>query len=345
MKQIIQKIDRLRAFAPTVLRVALSLVFLWFGFTQLQNAIAWVPYVPDFVQNFPVSAATVVFINGLFEVLFGSFLLFGIFARISALLLGLHLLGIAFFIGLSATGVRDFGLSFATLSIFLSGGGRWSLDNIFAQKETAGRRTGLGKALLVLILLLFTAYAGFQNYDDGSIEETTSGALPALTGSAEKGTPASSSAQQLSSAIVDSHNSAEDCWLIIRGRVYDVASFIGVHPVGAQRIIENCGSDATSAFGAVDKHAKTSVQSLLSSYYIGNLDGTLKAASAQANLQQGKTAASLPKSLAERFPGAQIIKTEYEDDGRKKYELIQNGVLYKVKVDPAGNITKIEKDG
>ncbi|HEY9703533.1 MAG TPA: DoxX family membrane protein, partial [Allocoleopsis sp.] len=76
--------------------------------------------VPDSITAF-VSAETVVFLNACFELIFAVLLGLGIFTRISALLLGLHLLGITIHVGFNPTGARDFGLALATLVIAMFG--------------------------------------------------------------------------------------------------------------------------------------------------------------------------------------------------------------------------------
>ena len=52
----------------------------------------------------------------------------------------------------------------------------------------------------------------------------------------------------LSSIEIQKHNSASDCWVIISNNVYDVTSFINLHPGGAARISSFCGQDMTQAF-------------------------------------------------------------------------------------------------
>jgi cytochrome b involved in lipid metabolism len=45
------------------------------------------------------------------------------------------------------------------------------------------------------------------------------------------------------------HNTANDCWIRINGKVYDVTGFLTEHPGGAETILPSCGgSDATEAF-------------------------------------------------------------------------------------------------
>jgi uncharacterized membrane protein YphA (DoxX/SURF4 family) len=116
-------------YAPTVLRIGMSLVFLWFGTQQLMHAENWIGFIPDFVVNMlPVAPTTFVMGNGIFEVIFGIALLLGIFTRPVSLILAIHMLGIALSLGWSAIGIRDFGLTFATTAIFLYGADFYTLD-------------------------------------------------------------------------------------------------------------------------------------------------------------------------------------------------------------------------
>lgn len=72
------------------------------------------------------------------------------------------------------------------------------------------------------------------------------------------------------------HGSAEDCWLLINGKVYDVTGFIagGKHG-GGDAILAGCGIDATVLFetrpmGSGTPHSDKAV-GYLSSFYIGDL--------------------------------------------------------------------------
>lgn len=109
-------------YAPVVTRFGLSLVFLWFGFTQVTGPESWTSLIPEFITNLThLSALTFVYINGGMEIIFGILLILGIYTRISALILALHLLVITIDVGYNAIGIRDFGLTIATFSIFLNG--------------------------------------------------------------------------------------------------------------------------------------------------------------------------------------------------------------------------------
>ena len=124
--------------APIILRMGLSLVFLWFGWQQLANTDAWVGLIPDYALNLSsVSAETLVRFNGSFEIVFGLCLLFGFFTRISAFLLALHMVHITVTVGYNGIGVRDFGLTVAVISLFLLGENAFSLDYYLKNKKQA----------------------------------------------------------------------------------------------------------------------------------------------------------------------------------------------------------------
>lgn len=117
-----------------LLRIALSLVFLYFGFSQIYSPDNWTSFVPSFVTNFGLSANNLIMINGVTELILGLFMISGLYTRFASLILSIHLFGIAFSIGFSPIGVRDFGLAFSTLAVFLNGPDEYTLDMKFAKK-------------------------------------------------------------------------------------------------------------------------------------------------------------------------------------------------------------------
>lgn len=74
---------------------------------------------------------------------------------------------------------------------------------------------------------------------------------------------------------ISKHNSAEDCWLLIDGKVYDVTSFIasGNHG-GGDAILAGCGIDSTELYntrpmGSGTPHSEKA-RSFLPNFYIGD---------------------------------------------------------------------------
>lgn len=69
---------------------------------------------------------------------------------------------------------------------------------------------------------------------------------------------------------IASHKDASNCWTVVRGKVYDVTSWIKQHPGGERAILFMCGKDATSAFEP--KHGgQERPESELASFQIGTL--------------------------------------------------------------------------
>ncbi|KAM0071072.1 putative cytochrome b5-like heme/steroid binding domain, cytochrome b5, heme-binding protein [Helianthus debilis subsp. tardiflorus] len=69
---------------------------------------------------------------------------------------------------------------------------------------------------------------------------------------------------------VAKHNKADDCWLIISGKVYDVTLFMDNHPGGGEVWLRATGKDATVDFSDVD-HSDIA-KGKMEKYYIGEID-------------------------------------------------------------------------
>ncbi len=119
----INKMQKLEKFAPLLLRLGMAFVFIYFGTSQLMHPEQWTTFLPGWASNLPITAVKFVLLNGLIEVIGALLLIFGIWTRLVALLLALHLFGIAATVG-GSIGVRDVGLGIATLSLFFSGNGK-----------------------------------------------------------------------------------------------------------------------------------------------------------------------------------------------------------------------------
>ncbi|MEI6042459.1 MAG: DoxX family protein [bacterium] len=112
----------LELYAPVVLRIGMAAVILWFSLQQFLHNSMWVAYIPEsLVSMTNISASNFVFLNASFELVFGLALMFGLFTRLSALLLGLHMLDIMWVVGYGDTGVRDLGIAIGTLVVFMNG--------------------------------------------------------------------------------------------------------------------------------------------------------------------------------------------------------------------------------
>jgi L-lactate dehydrogenase (cytochrome) len=74
---------------------------------------------------------------------------------------------------------------------------------------------------------------------------------------------------------VERHNSFDDCWVVLNGKVYDLSAFHQGHPGGSEIITRNAGKDLSNLFNSV--HPTDIVQRLLSpEACVGDVDeGTI----------------------------------------------------------------------
>lgn len=110
------------SYTTTVLRLGLGATILWFGVSQLMDPSNWIGWVPAWTAFTGLSLTTIVLVNGVFETVLGACLVLGLFVRVAASLLFLHMVLIIADIGLNEIGVRDFGLAAALLAL------AWSRD-------------------------------------------------------------------------------------------------------------------------------------------------------------------------------------------------------------------------
>lgn len=85
--------------------------------------------------------------------------------------------------------------------------------------------------------------------------------------------PDSGSSQKVyTMSEVAKHADKTDCWLVIKGKVYDVTKFIAAHP-GGDNIVQGCGQDATKYFSTTRGGSghSSSAKSQMETYYIGDL--------------------------------------------------------------------------
>ena len=111
----------------TLLRYAIVLLFLWFGWHQLIDPGAWVTYLPQWTGYFPVPGEMLVQLNGWMELVLAVLLAFGWFVRPVAAFLALHLFGIAVTV-MGAIGMRDFVLGLATVVLAMNPPDAWALE-------------------------------------------------------------------------------------------------------------------------------------------------------------------------------------------------------------------------
>lgn len=70
-------------------------------------------------------------------------------------------------------------------------------------------------------------------------------------------------------AEVAVHNTEQDLWMIIEGKVYNVTPFVDEHPGGVDTLLGVAGDDGTSEFKSVGH--SDSAKEMLQKYYVGDV--------------------------------------------------------------------------
>ena len=128
-------------------------------------------------------------------------------------------------------------------------------------------------------------------------------AVPSANADPQDGLP------QYSEEEVHAHNTSNSCWITIRGKVYDVTTFLQEHPGGASVLLENAGKDASNAFASVGHSNKA--LTMMEKYAVGVVS-------------QRKVNIPEPQPIEAEFIGNTNVKYEY---GRLYYYSVEFRIL------------------
>ena len=77
----------------------------------------------------------------------------------------------------------------------------------------------------------------------------------------------------VSAEKLSEHNSASDCWIAYKGKVYDITPYLPRHPGSPEKIKPFCGTAEGFENAFTQKHGTSKVQMLLSvGTFIGDFD-------------------------------------------------------------------------
>lgn len=96
------------------------------------------------------------------------------------------------------------------------------------------------------------------------------------------------------------HTSADNIWVALDGKVYNITSFLKYHPGGSDILLKKAaGRDATSLF--YKYHPNVKAHTMLQKCFVGNLDPTEAPASDTNSSKTVSSVAKTAKSLLAKF--------------------------------------------
>ena len=125
--------------------------------------------------------------------------------------------------------------------------------------------------------------AGPGNFG-GWFEEKSMGSADAPKAAAEAPkavakAPPKAGGKVLTMEEVEKHNTDDDCWIVVKDRVYDATKYLDSHPGGRSSITIASGSDATDDFEALHS---SKAWKLIEEYYIGTIGEGMQGGGAEA---------------------------------------------------------------
>lgn len=115
--------------AFNILRLGLAITFIWIGVMILQDPIAWAGYIQPWALKFiPGSLSLNMQITGIMDVAVGLLLLVNSTVWIGALFGAVHLVVVLITSGITEITVRDIGLLFASVALFMESMPMWLSD-------------------------------------------------------------------------------------------------------------------------------------------------------------------------------------------------------------------------
>lgn len=97
------------------------------------------------------------------------------------------------------------------------------------------------------------------------------------------------------------HDTPDDLWMAVRGKVYNVTRYLDYHPGGIEQLMRGAGKDATNLFD--EYHAFVNITQLLAKCYVGPLRNT-----ATLNLKDSSSLAPPTTSAMKLPPLSPIIE-------------------------------------
>ncbi|KXJ05517.1 Cytochrome b5 reductase 4, partial [Exaiptasia diaphana] len=131
------------------------------------------------------------------------------------------------------------------------------------------------------------------------------------------------------------HNTEHDCWMSVRGKVYNITPYLEYHPGGIPEIMKGAGKDGTALFDEI--HKWVNAESMLEKCFIGPLDTSTMMPPPRpgSNRSLKKSTGSLrtPNSLSVPMAGGtKSLSKPTEESNSPRYDWYQNAKIITISV-------------
>lgn len=107
------------------------------------------------------------------------------------------------------------------------------------------KKIGIFLGIIIIVGVIMSLSLQNNPASQVSTETVNTNTSPAVTGQPTSGAPAMG---QISMTEIAQHSSQQSCYTAIDGSVYDLTSWIPLHPGGRDAILYLCGKDGSAAF-------------------------------------------------------------------------------------------------
>lgn len=125
------------------------------------------------------------------------------------------------------------------------------------------------KSILVILSILVLSACSSSTSQNESTDLETTNINPIETQDTEN-TENQINETELTMTLVESHNSKDSCYTVVDEKVYDITTYIPLHPGGERDIMKICGRDGSSLFNR-EHGGQQEPEEMLASFYIGDL--------------------------------------------------------------------------
>lgn len=118
----------------------------------------------------------------------------------------------------------------------------------------------MGIFILAIGIFAFVFYLGFNN---NSIEITGNTVIESSTELDSSNLTADSISSVVSQFGLAKHNSQSDCWVVYKGKVYDITNFLPIHKGGINKILSYCGTASEFEQAFIKQHGTSKASTLM----------------------------------------------------------------------------------